>query len=57
MNKADFLALLDEWESAYPEEVFKPFVAADHPNVSPDRIASQMARHMCREMRKQVESF
>ena len=49
-----FNAFLDEWEAAYPEDVFKPFTAADHPHVSPDRIAAEMGRHMARELRKQI---
>lgn len=49
--------LLNEWEAAYPEDVFKPFTASDHPHVSPDRIAAEMGRHMAREMRKQLAAL
>lgn len=49
--------IVNEWTAAYPEEVFREFTAADHPNVSPDRIAAAMARHMVREMRKQIEAL
>ena len=57
-------AVLDEvdeivakWKEAYPEDVFRPFVAADHPHVSPDRIGAQMGRHMARELRKQIAAL
>lgn len=53
-ERAEFNALLDKWEAAYPEAVFPPFTAVDHPHVSPDRIAAEMGRHMARELRKQL---
>ena len=49
--------IVGKWEAAYPEDVFRSFKATDHPNVSPDRIAAEMGRHMARELRKQIAAL
>jgi hypothetical protein len=46
-------AIVAEWEAAYPEDVFPPYTTG---LVTPDRTAAQMARHVTREIRKQLRA-
>ena len=48
--------ILDSWASNYPEDIFRP-VAVGDPNPSSDRIAASMARHLCKEIKKDIAAL